>query len=171
MEEKKLYNEEDIKKFHLPRWDEIPNIDLYIDQVVSLLETYLSNYIKGENNKEDKIVTKTMINNYVKHKIINPPVNKKYNTEHIAYLFVICILKQVYSINDIAELIKLAIDTVSPETAYNQFCDELEKAISLTFAGQEYTGREIMTKEKYILRNVVQSFANQLYVKRVYLKK
>ena len=48
---------------------------------------------------------------------------------------------------------------------------ELEKAISLTFAGQEYTGREIMTKEKYILRNVVQSFANQLYVKRVYLKK
>ena len=46
MEEKKLYNEEDIKKFHLPRWDEIPNIDLYIDQVVSLLETYLSNYIK-----------------------------------------------------------------------------------------------------------------------------
>lgn len=171
MEEKKLYNEEDIKKFHLPRWDEIPNIDLYIDQVVSLLETYLSTYIKGENNKEDKIVTKTMINNYVKHKIINPPVNKKYNTEHIAYLFVICILKQVYSINDIAELIKLAIDTVSPETAYNQFCDELEKAISLTFAGQEYTGREIMTKEKYILRNVVQSFANQLYVKRVYLKK
>ena len=73
--------------------------------------------------------------------------------------------------SDIAELIKLAIDTVSPETAYNQFCDELEKAISLTFAGQEYTGREIMTKEKYILRNVVQSFANQLYVKRVYLKK
>ena len=171
MEEKKLYNEEDIKKFHLPRWEDIPNIDLYIDQVVSLLETYLSTYIKGENNKEDKIVTKTMINNYVKHKIINPPVNKKYNTEHIAYLFVICILKQVYSINDIAELIKLAIDTVSPETAYNQFCDELEKAISLTFAGQEYTGREIMTKEKYILRNVVQSFANQLYVKRVYLKK
>ena len=43
-------NEEDIKKFHLPRWDEIPNIDLYIDQVVSLLETYLSTYIKGENN-------------------------------------------------------------------------------------------------------------------------
>ena len=79
MEEKKLYNEEDIKKFHLPRWDEIPNIDLYIDQVVSLLETYLSTYIKGENNKEDKIVTKTMIINYVKHNIINPPVNKKYN--------------------------------------------------------------------------------------------
>ena len=153
------YEDKEIAGFHIPRWNEIPKIDLYLDQLVCLLEQYLSNYIKNDDN--EKIITKTMINNYV----------KKYNTEHIAYLFVICILKQVYSINDIAELIKLAIDTVSPETAYNQFCDELEKAISLTFAGQEYTGREIMTKEKYILRNVVQSFANQLYVKRVYLKK
>ena len=163
------YEDKEIAGFHIPRWNEIPKIDLYLDQLVCLLEQYLSNYIK--NDDSEKIITKTMINNYVKHKIINPPVNKKYNTEHIAYLFVICILKQVYSINDIAELIKLAIDTVSPETAYNQFCDELEKAISLTFAGQDYTGREIMKKEKYILRNVVQSFANQLYVKRVYLKK
>ena len=72
-------NEEDIKKFHLPRWDEIPNIDLYIDQVVSLLETYLSNYIKGENNKEDKIVTKTMINNYAKNHLLPPPEKKKYS--------------------------------------------------------------------------------------------
>ena len=160
------YEDKEIAGFHIPRWNEIPKIDLYLDQLVCLLEQYLSNYIKNDDN--EKIITKTMINNYVKHKIINPPVNKKYNTEHIAYLFVICILKQVYSINDIAELIKLAID-VDAEGRVK--LDELEKAISLTFAGQEYTGREIMTKEKYILRNVVQSFANQLYVKRVYLKK
>ncbi|MEI3396399.1 MAG: DUF1836 domain-containing protein [Clostridia bacterium] len=89
MEEKKLYNEEDIKKFHLPRWDEIPNIDLYIDSVVSLLETYLSNYIKGENNKEDKIVTKTMINNYVKHNIIILLLTKNIikNIWHICLLY------------------------------------------------------------------------------------
>ena len=94
------YEDKEIAGFHIPRWNEIPKIDLYLDQLVCLLEQYLSNYIKNDDN--EKIITKTMINNYVKHKIINPPVNKKYNTEHIAYLFVICILKQVYSINDIA---------------------------------------------------------------------
>ena len=66
------------ENFRLPRWSEIPNIDLYIDQVVSYLENYLSNYIKNENEKKsDKIITKTMINNYVKHEVIKPPINKK----------------------------------------------------------------------------------------------
>ncbi len=165
------YEDKEIANFHIPRWNELPNIDLYLDQLVCLLDQYLSNYIKNENEKEENIITKTMINNYVKHKIINPPVNKKYNKEHIAFIFVICILKQVYTINDIAELIHLAIDTVSPAKAYNHFCNELEKAIKLTFAGEEYPRRQLMTKEIYILRNVVQSFANKLYVKRVFLKK
>ena len=165
------YEDKEIAQFHIPRWNELPSIDLYSDQLVSLLEQYLSNYIKNENEKEEKIITKTMINNYVKHKIINPPVNKKYNKEHIAYLFIVCILKQVYTINDIVELIDLAIRTVSPAKAYNHFCNELEKAIKLTFAGEEYPRRRLMTKEIYILRNVVQSFANKLYVKRVFLKR
>ena len=160
--------QETLPKYHLVRFEEFPNIDLYLDQVVTFLEKNLEDFAPSE---EDKIITKTMINNYVKHKIINPPVNKKYNKEHIAFIFVICILKQVYTINDIAELIHLAIDTVSPAKAYNHFCNELEKAIKLTFAGEEYPRRQLMTKEIYILRNVVQSFANKLYVKRVFLKK
>lgn len=165
-----IYEDEEIAKFHIPRWKEIPSIDLYLDQLVCLLEEYLSNYIKSDNEKEERIITKTMINNYVKHHIIKPPINKKYNKEHIAYLFVICILKQVYSINDVSKLINLAIETSSPEHAYNQFCNELEKAISLTFAGKEYINDRDLSQEQYILRNVVQSFANKLYVKRVYLK-
>lgn len=171
MEEKKLYNEEDIKKFHLPRWDEIPNIDLYIDQVVSLLETYLSTYIKGENNKEDKIVTKTMINNYVKHNIINPPVNKKYNKEHMAYLFVIFILKQIYSIDEIKKMLDLAIKTSPIDQSYNRFCFELEKAIKMTFTGENYINNNRLSKEQYLLRNAVQSFANKLYVQKVFLER
>ncbi len=161
------YEDNQIAKFHIPRWDEIPKIDLYADQLVNILEQYLSNYIKNDEN----IITKTMINNYVKQKVINPPINKRYNTEHVAYLFVICVLKQVFSITDISELIKFAIKTVPIEKAYDEFCNELEKAINLTFVGKEYGDTEIVSKERYILRNVVQAFANQLYVKRVYLKK
>ena len=170
MYKKFTYEDKEITKFHIPRWNELPNIDLYLDQLVCLLEDYLSNYISNDNEKDEKIITKTMINNYVKHHVINPPINKKYNKEHIASLFVICILKQVYSINDISKLIKLAVKIASPEDSYNEFCDELEKAINLTFAGEEYKNDDNMHKSKYILRNVVQSFANKLYVKRVYLK-
>ena len=96
------YEDKEIAGFHIPRWNEIPKIDLYLDQLVCLLEQYLSNYIK--NDDSEKIITKTMINNYVKHKIINPPVNKKYNTEHIAYLFVI---KRLFIIINAVLLIRL----------------------------------------------------------------
>jgi methyltransferase-like protein len=162
---------EDIKNFHLPRWDELPNIDLYIDQLVSFLEQYLAGYIKNDNEKEEKIITKTMINNYVKHKAIKAPVNKKYNKEHMASLFVIFILKEVYSIHEIEKLISLAIETSPIELAYDRFCSELEKAIRIVFAEKNYVKNSRLSQEQYILRNVVQSFANKLYVQRVYLKK
>lgn len=170
MVEKAFIVEEEIKNFHLPRWDEIPNIDLYIDQVVTLLENYLSNYIKSDNEKDDKIVTKTMINNYVKHGVINPPVNKKYNREHLAYLFVIFILKQIYSMEEIKKLITLALKTSSIDQAYNRFCSELEKAINMTFTGKSYINNDRLSQEQYILRNVVQAFANKLYVQKIFLK-
>ena len=161
----------EIKNFHLPRWNELPTIDLYIDQLVSLLEQYLAGYIKSDNEKDDKIITKTMINIYVKHNVIKSPINKKYNKEHIASLFVIFVLKQVYSINDIKKLIALAIETSPIELAYNRFCSELEKAIRIVFAEKNYVKNSKLSEEQYILRNVVQSFANKLYVQKVYLKK
>lgn len=163
--------DKEIKDFHLPRWNELPNIDLYIDQLVSFLEQYLSGYIKNDNEKEEKIVTKTMINNYVKYGILKSPVNKKYNKEHIASLFVIFVLKQVYSINDIKKLIVLAIETSTVEQAYDRFCSELEKAIRIVFAEKNYVKNSKLSQEQYILRNVVQSFANKLYVQKVYLSK
>lgn len=163
--------EKEIKDFHLPRWNELPNIDLYIDQLVGLLEEYLSGYVKNDNEKEDKIVTKTMINNYVKQNIIKSPVNKKYNKEHMASLFVIFVLKQVYSINDIKKLIRLALETSPINQAYNRFCSELEKAIRIVFAEKNYIKNSKLSEEQYLLRNVVQSFANKLYVQRIFLKK
>lgn len=161
----------EIENFHLPRWHELPNIDLYIDQLVSILEQYLAGYIKNDNEKEEKIITKTMINNYVKHSVIKPPLNKKYNKEHIASLFVIFVLKEVYSMNDIKRLIALAIQTSPIEQAYDRFCSELEKAIRIVFAEKNYVKNSKLSQEQYILRNVVQSFANKLYVQKIYLKK
>ena len=157
-----------ISDFHIPRWNELPNIDLYLDQTVTLLESYLQNYI---GNSEEKIITKTMINNYIKAGLIKAPTKKKYKKTHIATLFVVCTLKQIYSINDIKKLIRLAIKTAKINKAYDEFCTALEKATALTFAGKEYKDADDITTEEYLLKNVCQSFANKLYVERTFLYK
>ena len=165
--------------FHIPRWNELPDLDLYLDQVVTFIDKYLSNYIKTDienKNNDDKevksttCVTKTMINNYVKQNIMEPPVKKKYNKKHIAYLFVICILKQVYSISDIDKLIKLAQKDFPTDKAYNTFCHALESCIKNTFSGKSYIGHKHLSPSTYLLVNVVQTFASKLYVEKNYLK-
>jgi len=159
----------DVTNFHIPRWNELPNIDLYMDQVLNYIEICLKDYIKVESN--EKIITKTMINNYVKQGILQPPENKKYNRLHIAELFVICILKQVYSISEIKDLINLALKANSAENSYNKFCDYLTDSLISTFNGTEYSKISTLTQEQYLLKNVVQSFANKLYAQIMYLSK
>ncbi len=161
----------DILEFHIPRWSELPNIDLYLDQVVTLLEDYLKLLVPLKDKNEDKVITKTMINNYVKHGVLKSPINKKYNREHIARLIVICILKQIYSINDINLLIKLALETSGIEVSYNKFCILIEQYIDAIFNKKDFVYNEELTEERYILKNAVQSFASKLYIEKTFLNK
>ena len=78
--------------------DEIPEIDLYMDQVIQLFESKLS---EQKRNDDEKILTKTMINNYAKGKLLLPIKNKKYSKEHIILMSLIYNLKGALSINDI----------------------------------------------------------------------
>ena len=158
--------QEIISKIHIPRWYELPEIDLYLDQVVNYIEKYLGQY---NANKEDKIITKTMINNYVKLGIMPAPTKKKYSREHMAYLIVICILKQVYSISDIGKLIALTIQYFELSKAYNRFCANLEVSLKNVFTRKEFPNTEKMTEEQYLLKNVVQSVADKLYVEITFL--
>ena len=132
---KEYMKEEASQYFYIPTWEEIPKIDLYLDQVVTLLEEYLRPF---SLEPEDKVITKTMINNYVKQNIITAPINKKYNKEQVAMLFVICILKQVYSINDISRLIKLSFKNNEPSVAYTKFANELTLAIQEIFEEKNF---------------------------------
>ncbi len=161
----------EILNFHIPRWNELPNIDLYLDQVVTYLEDLLKKFVPLKDKNEDKVITKTMINNYVKHGVLKPPLNKKYNREHIARLIVICIIKKVYSINDIHSLIKLALETSGIEISYNKFCILIEKSTDAVFTKKEFIYDEELTEERYILKNVVQSVTNKLYIEKTFLNK
>jgi hypothetical protein len=77
---------------------DIPNLHLYMDQVIQLFENNLSH---GKRNNDDKLLTKTMINNYTKDKLLMPVKNKKYSREHIILMILIYNLKQSLSIGDI----------------------------------------------------------------------
>lgn len=83
--------------------DDIPNIDLYMDQVTTFMERKLRSTTRKP--EEDKILTKTMINNYAKNDLLPPPVKKKYSKEHILMLIFIYYCKGMLSINDIQTLL------------------------------------------------------------------
>ena len=81
---------------------DIPDLDLYMDQIMTLFETHLSN---NKKNEEDKLLTKTMINNYSKAKVITPVKGKKYTKEQIIQMLIIYQLKNNLSIQEIKELL------------------------------------------------------------------
>lgn len=83
--------------------EEIPGIDLYMDQVTTFMEKHLSS---SRRHEDDKILTKTMINNYAKNDLLPPPVKKKYSKEHLLMLTFIYYLKNILSINDIQTLLR-----------------------------------------------------------------
>ncbi len=116
---------------HLPRWNELPSIPLYSDQIVTLmtqvLEPVLGSRPESGKRRDTGILTRTMLNNYVKSGLISPPVRKQYSREQVAVLLVICILKQVYSMQDIRALLDLVPGGEKQQASYDRFCDEFEK--------------------------------------------
>lgn len=93
-----------ITDYHLPEWDSIPDFGLYMDQVIVLLEQYLS-FIPTPAGAKEHIVTSATINNYVRLKIMPAPVKRKYHRVHIAHLVMILTMKQSLSISDVQKVI------------------------------------------------------------------
>lgn len=93
---------ESLSRVNYIKPEEIPNIDLYMDQVTTFMETHLA---ASKRFPDDKILTKTMINNYAKNNLLPPPVKKKYSKEHVLMLIFIYYFKNILSINDIQNLL------------------------------------------------------------------
>jgi len=160
---------DDLLKYHCPRWNELPEIELYVDQVVTMLQTNLITLMK---DKEVPVVTASMINNYVKQGVLEAPVKKKYNKKHLAYLFVICMFKRMMSISEIGESINIIQKVYTPEDAYNLFCDEIEKALktNLTEEGKpENILGKTEVRELATLRAMANAFASSVLVDRLIL--
>lgn len=96
-----------LTSYRLPEWENIPDIGLYMEQVIELLKIYLD-YLPPEL-KENQIITAAAINNYVRKKIMPEPKKKKYYRVHIAYLIIICSLKQSLSISTLQKMIPVGL--------------------------------------------------------------
>ncbi len=118
--------EEQLTTYSLPSWDNLPDLDLYMDQVISIIEKYLNIYIKVTGS--DKLITPSMINNYVKLSIIPSPNKKKYSRVHLAYLLIICTLKQTLNMATIQKIIPVDLTYEEVMYTYNSFIENQHKA-------------------------------------------
>ena len=108
-----------LNRFRLPQWEDIPDFGLYMEQVIVLLKKYLD-YLPPEL-KEEQIITAAAINNYVRTKVMPGPNKKKYYRIHIAYLIIICSLKQNLSLAMLQKIIPMGINEDEVKEIYESF--------------------------------------------------
>lgn len=152
-----------VRNFALPRYEEIPNVGLYLEQTSKYISEYMS--CLG-----DFALTGSMISNYVKKGLITNPVKKQYSREQIAYLIFIAIAKSVLSMEDIGLLIQLQKDAYGPQKAYDYFRTELENVLFYIFGLKEtleVVGND-RTDTKNMLRTVIVTAAHKAYLDKYF---
>jgi len=150
---------EKIKDFRLPRYNELPDVGIYLEQVTQ----YINGIITPLGCQE---MTSSMISNYVKKGVVSAPIKKQYHADQIAYLIFVGIGKQVLSIENISRLYEMQKLVYDVPTAYNYFCDEFENMLQV-IAGLKEKADEIgvtQSKEKEMLRSVIIAVSNIIFV-------
>lgn len=120
--------EEQNGRCSLPAWKDLPDIEVYMDQVITLINRYIGGFAPDG----DTLLTPSMINNYVKNGILPCPVKKRYSRIHLSRLIIICLLKPVLSINAIGMLIDFLLQTRTEEEVLNFFCEHYKATYAST---------------------------------------
>ena len=123
---------------------DIPNIDLYMDQVTTLMESRLKNTTRYPD--QDKILTKTMINNYTKNNLLPPPLKKKYSREHVMILIFIYYYKGIMSISDIQTVLQPITERYFKKADGLTLEDIYEEVFSLEREQVEALKKDVMDK-------------------------
>lgn len=145
--------------FALPRYSELPQVGLYLDQTVQYVNGYFSAFPGVE-------LTPSMVSNYVKKGLLTHPVKKKYTREQIASLMYIVVSKTVLSIENIETLFKMQREHCTAAVAYDSFCDELEACLPYVFGLKSAVNvlADDAGDEKLLLRSTIISAANKMYL-------
>lgn len=101
----------------IPYWDDLPDLELYLDQILLMVNQLVESY----DDRVEKGLTASMVNNYVKHKHVEKPVKKKYQKQQVARLIAITFLKNVFSIQEISQTLNVLHETMSSQEMYDNF--------------------------------------------------
>ena len=145
-----------LNNYKLPAWKELPDIGLYMDQVIALLGQYLD-FIPIEDSK-DKPVTPTTINNYVRLKVMPAPEKRKYYRVHIAFLIMIFTLKQGISINGLQQLLPSTADEEEVRIFYTSYIARLQEVGNFYTAQTRAAVQDILdpeTSDEGAIENVI----------------
>lgn len=157
-----------LKEVKFPTWDTLPELELYMDQVVSLMERYLSvvNIQPEGLDETDKIITPSMVNNYVKKGYMPAPIKKKYSKEHLAYLFIICTMKQSLPIPVIHTFIESMLTVTTIDELMDMFVESYKECFTGCIGELQNTNEiakdktDDKTFQKAILAVKATAFAN-----------
>lgn len=152
-----------IFEFRLPRYHELPQLDLYMDQMIS----YIGVHVDPILPTDDKGLTAYMVNNYVKQGIVPKPKTKRYRPEHVAYIIVVTIMKQSFSFTKIMQLIQTQISLSDIAHAYDLFCMEFEAQLRSLFCAEKVETPAAVTAHRRLLIATVTSIANKIYAERM----
>lgn len=150
-----------VSGFRLPRYNEIPNVGLYLEQTAKFISEYLSPL-------GDYALTTSMISNYVKKGLVDNPVKKQYARDQIAYLLFIALAKNVLSLDALTNFIRIQKRTYPLEVAYDYFCRQLEDILGFTFELTDAMVTEDMdsTDEKRLLYSCIVAMTQKIYLEK-----
>ena len=173
-----------ISRIDYIRPNEIPNIDLYMDQVTTFMEEQLK---PTKRYGEDKILTKTMINNYAKNNLLPPPVKKKYSKEHVLVMIFIYYFKNILSIKDIESVLTPITEktfdkeeSLDMTSVYEEICqmeksriDDLKKDVTNSYELAMDSFSELPPEEKEYLQlfAFICNLSFDVYVKKQIIEK
>lgn len=167
--EKELLDFKDkASEFTIPRWNELPDIELYMDQVITFIEGSIPMFAV---HSREKIITPSMVNNYVKLKLIPKPVKRKYNKVHLAYLIAITILKHVFTIQEIRDGIVFQAELDGRKEAYNLFCQEQENAFSFLLGQMDIGDRKPISDMNINGENLTVKMATLAFASKIIAEK
>lgn len=152
---------EAIQDFRLPRYQDIPDVGLYLEQTTK----YISGYL---NVLQPECITSSMISNYVKKGLIDSPIKKQYSRQQIAYLFFIAVAKNVLSLDALRGFIRLQQQTYTLEKAYNYFAGEFENLLMFSFELKDSIDvvGEDTTDERRLLFSCIAAATQMIYLEK-----
>ena len=150
---------ETMKQFSLPRYEQLPDMGLYLEQTVKYVNQLFAPLDRVE-------ITGSMVRNYVKMGLIENPVKKQYYAQHVAYIIALTLLKQVVPLDRILTLFTRQKQVYTVQVAYDYFCMELENVLGYRFGLKDTIDDigETSSIEKEMLRSAITAVSHTIFL-------